>query len=374
MRAEARLEHLEHLVQELSQQRATSENHPLTQNDLEAQGVGGTFYNGATHWSAMLEDIDEIHYAIRDAEYLAYSGNDDSGNEATRILFGDTGHLKYEEVLQLLRLYQLFWNNPLTTSPIWTSLLFSILDISLKPISPSSDVGINDDGSDRRFDVAAAHCLSAGGIHRPQKFVVEAVLLFAQARCLATSDMNPEIAILFGLIVRLATLMGYHKDASTYRQGIAAFDGEMRRCTWSFCMQLDLLVSFQFGLPSNVQFPTWDTRIPTNLLDSDFDEDTAQLPPGRLVTEPTEILFYIAKHRFMAIFERVIRHVLSATDSPDGELEAIDREVRDTYEALPTYLRPRSMTDSVMDSTSIKITRMCVSSIYQKCLCVLHRN
>ena len=111
----------------------------------------------------------------------------------------------------------------------------------------------------------------------------------------------------------------------------------------------------------------------TNLLDSDFDEDTVQLPPARPVTELTELLFYIAKHGLMTVFEKVLRHTLSATDRPHDELEAIDQEIRGTFAELPAVFQPQPMAESIVDSPSVKVTRLCVCFIYQKCLCVLHR-
>lgn len=75
----------------------------------------------------------------------------------------------------------------------------------------------------------------------------------------------------------------------------------------------------------------------------------------------------------MAIFEKVIRHTLSVIDWPYDELEIIEQELRDTYASLPVVFQPRSMADSIVDSPSVVVTRLCVRSIYQKCLCVLHR-
>ena len=75
----------------------------------------------------------------------------------------------------------------------------------------------------------------------------------------------------------------------------------------------------------------------------------------------------------MTVFEKVIRHTLSVIDRPEDELEMIEQELRDTYAALPVVFQPRPMADSIVDSPSVVVTRLCVYSIYQKCLCVLHR-
>jgi hypothetical protein len=414
-RAEARLEHLEQLVQELSQPRQAASNHgvgtdlnvlqrrPGEQLDCHPQ-------HGATHWSAvLLEDIQELRATMGeddDREDPEMVDGTDQG-DGIGLLFGAAGSLTFQQVLSHFlparqevdravaayfrakavaapflhsayfgRLYRTFWESPFTASPLWTSLLFSVLDISTrtKAIPASSTIGTVNDTNAKRFAIAAAHCLVIGEYYRPQRFAVEALLLYAQARCITSFDLSPELGILFGTLCRLATTMGYHRDPDGSREKISAFEGEIRRRAYSLCMQLDMLVSFQLGLPSNVQFPTWDTRPPTNLLDSDFDEDVIQLPPARPSSEATELLFYIAKHRLGAVFEKVIRHTLSTADVFEvAPLDEIDQELRQTYAALPAVFQSRAMSEPVFDSPSLIVTRLCLNQIYQKCLCVLHR-
>lgn len=418
MQAETRLEHLEQLVQKLSQSRQITANHDRMTPDANAVDRGrdelpnDSLYNGATHWSAMLEDIEELRTAIgehddidgADIDLANDEGDEGDEGDGTCVLFGASNPLPFQQVLsQFLpprhdadrlvaayfrakaivapfvhtahfsRLYRLFWDSPSTASPLWTSILFSILDIATRTLSTSSGASTGENSKVNRFATAAAHCLAVGEYYRPTRFAVEALLLYTQAKCLTCVDISPVVAILFGTLARLATIMGYHRDADGSREAISAFEGEMRRRTWSLCLQLDMLASFQLGLPSNIQFPTWDTMPPTNLLDSDFDEDTMELPSARPDSEPTELLFYIAKHRLMTVFEKIIRHTLSATDRPSDELEAIDQELRCTYAALPVIFQPRPMADSIVDSPSVVVTRLCVCFIYQKCLCVLHR-
>ena len=407
--AEARLEHLEQLVQQLAQSRDTSGSNDQALNNtfVEQSNGNGTFgislHNGATHWSAMLEDIEELRNNMRS---LDTTNNDvmekDSTDIGAGLLFGALSPLSFKEVLskhlpsrqkvdqlvssyfrmktvqapflhtgQFQRLYKLFWNDPFAASPLWTSLLFSVLEIATKTMT--SNLESSENTYCYGFGLAAAHCLAVGRYYRPQRFAVEALYLYAQSRCLANIDIHPDMAVLMGTLVSLATSMGYHRNGEGYQRGISVFEGEIRRRIWSCCMQLDLLISFLLGLPSNVQFLTWDSRPPTNLLDSDFDEDTVLLPPARPAIEPTELLFYIAKHRLMTVFEKVIRHTLSVDNGPSSELEEIDTEIRSTFRALPSIFQPVSMSDSILDSPSVKVTRICVHSIYQKSLCALHR-
>lgn len=411
LQAEARLQHLERLVQELSQSSQASVNHKTIPSPNPVQHAeddirNDSLYNGETHWSAMLEDIEELRTTMRDSDDVDGTGAelDSREDHSTSLLFGAAKPLSFQQVLfqflpsrteadrlvaayfrakavavpflhaaQFSRLYRLFWDDPPTASPLWTSILFSVFHVATKTISTNLKANTGEDRDESPFATAAAHCLAVGEYYRPQRFAVEALLLYAQSKCIASVDISPVVATVFGTLVRLATASGYHRDADRSREGLSSFEKEMRRRTWSVTLQLDMLVSFQFGLPSNVQFPTWDTKPPTNLLDLDFDEDTVLLPPARPESEPTELLFYIAKHRLMTVFEKIIRHTLSTIECPIDELEAIDRELRDTYAALPVVYQARPMADSIVDPPSVIVARLCVFFIYQKCRCVLHR-
>lgn len=84
------------------------------------------------------------------------------------------------------------------------------------------------------------------------------------------------------------------------------------------------------------------------------------------------MVFYIAKHKLMAVFEKILRHALSPSQST-YDLDLIDAELRTTYNELPTVFHPQFMADSIVDTPSLTVTRLCVNALYQKCLCVLHR-
>lgn len=400
--AEARLEHLERLVRELSQ----IKDNPAQSADDNSSGQ--PLYNGPTHWTAMLEDIGELREVLEndsDTDDFALDLPSNMGCDF-RVLFGGGQCLSFDQVLsqalpprleadrlvsayfrakavaapfihssQFRRLYNSFWNNPSAASPLWTSILMSVLDVATNALTTGPGLNAERAGNPNPFALAAAHCLAIGQYYKPQQFSVEALLLFVQCRCLSMLDISPEIGALLGTLIRLATMKKLHRDPTESKDRVSAFQIEMHRRTWSLCMQLDMLVSFQLGIPSNVQFPTWNTLPPTNLLDSDFDEDIEFLPPARPDDEATEILFYIAKHRLMAIFEQVLRHTLSTFTQPDDErqLGKLEKEIREIYTGLPAVFQPRPMTDSIVDPPSLIVTRLCVSFIYQKSLVVLHR-
>lgn len=350
--AEDRLEHLEQLVQELSESRQNFANHNSTTFGADTVQCGRdelpneSLHNGATHWSAMLEDIDELRNAIRQNDETE-DADGDIGDDGIGLLFGAFKPLSYQQIIsQFLpprhetdRLvatyfrakavaapfvhtthfrgqYRLFWDKPFTAPPLWTSILFSILDIATRTLSTSSTASTGEKSKSDRFAIAAAHCLAVGEYYRPQRFAVEALLLYAQSKCLTSVDLSPDVAILFGTLVRLATVMGYHRDADGSRGGMSAFEGEMRRRTWSLCMQLDMLVSFQNGLPSNIQFPTWDTRLDFLLdhhLKFDLSISTDHPPTFSTLTSTKTHCSYLPQGRTQSL--RSCSSTLQSTDS-----------------------------------------------------------
>jgi hypothetical protein len=77
----------------------------------------------------------------------------------------------------------------------------------------------------------------------------------------------------------------------------------------------------------------------------------------------------------MQVFEKILRHSLSHRDHEDDELaiDTLNNELTSVFEALPEQLCPKPMTESVVDSPATIVTRLCVSFLYNKCICVLHR-
>ena len=411
LHAEARLEHLERLVQELSSNRhgdvGNGENNNCKEANLgsarqrsgvESQApvsVKDDFVtNGSTHWSGMLEHNEG---AISSEHGINVGSNPETTeNISTSLILGSATSLSLQQVLNqylpsrqeanrlvaayfrsrntaapfihgpsFRRRYQTFWINPSEAPVLWTSILFSICHIAKNTLT----VGKSD--LDRRFEIASAHCLAIGQYFRPKPHAVESLLLFLQAQCWIGLGISHDMSLMFGVLIRLATRMGYHRDPSNFH--LSPFEGEMRRRTWSLCMQMDLLVSFHLGLPSVIQYPTWDTEAPRNLLDTDLDEDTEELPPARPDSEVTDITFYIAKHKLMAVFEKTLRHCMSVGIDTGTDVHTLDTELNLVYEALPLNIRSLPMTDSVVDPPSLIVTRLCVFFLYQKCRCVLHR-
>ncbi|ERF69012.1 hypothetical protein EPUS_06699 [Endocarpon pusillum Z07020] len=229
-RRAGQLRHLEDLVIQISsptiplglvegQISLASEQKETAQNPQDAamNGLTGVAsYVGPLHWSAVLENIQELKSAMASE-------------------------------------YDKFWRKPKQVSPIWLGQLFAILSISVR---------FHEEPVDEIPASTACHYMS-------------------------NLDSVQEVRNSLGIVVRLAMRMGYHRDAKQI-PGITAFEGEMRRRAWAVIQQVDLLLSFQMGLPSLVQADTSDAELPRNLLDNEFDELTPHLPASRSDTGSIE--------------------------------------------------------------------------------------
>ncbi|KAH6949445.1 hypothetical protein DER45DRAFT_623867 [Fusarium avenaceum] len=426
VQAQARLENLERLVGLLAGRRTStsssvqdvttaatlSQNPSITEHiDMPSPFPSDTCYqnfNCTTHWSAMLDDIQVLRSTLNsfadqgDTDAEAYAAPQAEPGTGIGILFGAniSYGLTVEEVLnthlpsqrvtdrlvstyfrvrlyvtpfihpsQFRRQYDAFWKDPSSASPLWISMLFSILYMAAN----TSRTGRETDTPASGFTVAAAQCLALGEYFRPKHYSVEALLLYSQSQFITCLEICPDMGSVLSILGHIATVSGYHRESNG--QGLSPFEKEMRRRTWSVLIQLDLLVSFHLGLPGRIPLSVSDIKPPSNLLDSDFDEDSARLPPSRPETELTGVTFSILKLKFMTIFDKILQHVLMPRihEATDAHIDSLDDELKDLYNSLPELYRPRSISDSVIDPPQLIVARLCISFVYYKCLCVLHR-
>lgn len=423
-KAQERLRHLERLIMQMVDQNGAPSQQTAAGSSLEnvqdsepgVSSAGGQFhfapsesrYVGSTHWSAILDNIQEIKAALGTENVSNTDLEDTEDFETAEVvtLFDSAGSLSLAQILtqalpsrlqvdrrlstyfknhylviqfihtgQFQRQYEEFWRNPLETSPLWISILFSIccMSATLSQARGSEEPTPEDRLSPRMsFLQASCLCIKLSGYVRPRKWVLEALGLYAQCQYMATMDPSKEVGMVFAMVVRLAYQSGYHRDPSNFRH-ISVFDGEMRRRSWAMCRQFDLMVSFQLGLPNLIPPDSWDTLTPRNLIDSDFDENTSVLPPSRPETEPTQILYFIVKSRLMTAFGRICAHALSFRDSSRQEIMDLDAEVRAVHDTVPEILHMKSLSHSFADPSYLIMVRLNCEFLYQKCLLVLHR-
>lgn len=367
-------------------------------------------YVGSTHWTAILDDLHDLKALLRapsetqDVEAETHPRTPQVGSDP---IFGTLNVLSQDEIIaeylpakvevdrllstffqgpsfitpflhayQFQRQYREFWSNT-AVNPLWLSILFSICFLSSRIrnlVGPTGPPLKEPFVGNSFLHTAAGQCLVLGEYHRPQEFAVEALLMYAQSKHVQTLDPNREAGVVLSMAVRTAYHLGYHRDPDL-SGSFTAFECEMRRRRWAVCKQMDLMTSFELGLPSNIMLENSDTKSPRNLSDSDFGEDTThqQLPPSRPETEATPLLWFIVKDRMIQCFSKVCRDALSFHVKSESDIFHLDQEIRQMYETIPVSLRVRPMSESITESPFIIMTRLYVEFIHWKCLCVLHR-
>ncbi|KAI1438767.1 hypothetical protein GGR50DRAFT_300649 [Xylaria sp. CBS 124048] len=166
--------------------------------------------------------------------------------------------------------------------------------------------------------------------------------------------------------------MGLHRDPSKLPR-ITPYQGEMRRRLWHIAIQIDLLVSFHLGLPGMINGIESDTALPSNLLDSDFDEDSTQLPSSRPSTEYTSLTYVINKSKLVRVFGLVARLSHSLTVPMYDEVMRIDACLREVWSEVPIFMKVKPLSESITDAPTLVIQRFGLASLFQKSRCVLHR-
>ncbi|KAH6677492.1 fungal-specific transcription factor domain-containing protein [Halenospora varia] len=382
---------------------------PSSENSSSGPGPGRLHtngeeikYSGATHWSTVLENIRDIR-GVLDNETTDLEEDPLSTLPEGRDIFIDTtqkltisdvcnslppravvdkllsvyfsGKHNQNPILhsaKFLREYEAFWLNPASMSFLWISILFSALHIGAQMIEARGDEMPGLEVTSDLFLARSGQALVTGKYHKARPYSVEALLFFALCKYMRKEDMENNAWLLMGIAARLSLRMGYHRDPK-FLAGISPFEGEMRRRTFFVIETLDLLLSFQAGLPPTIQEDECDTEPPSNLLDDDFDEDCEALPPSRPTTDPTPMLYYCEKSRMAKIFRRVIRHALSLKNPPYEETMTLEAEIVECKKRVPTSLRVRPLSASFTDEAHLILHRLNLDLLYLRSICVLHR-
>ncbi|EPE26293.1 hypothetical protein GLAREA_02205 [Glarea lozoyensis ATCC 20868] len=418
--AEDRLLHLESLVQQLIGGQGTEKSTEASVHSTKASSKQlnvtanndspTTTYFGSTHWSAILQDIHALKVAagtaVLDASEESPPLTEVVGHQNSDVIFGSSGNYSLQQIISqylpekievdrflaayfsaktyiapfihtyhFQRQYRKFWQDVNKVNPLWLSMLFSVCYFSSRFVALPDSVrnpSTNTIRDYHSFHTAAGKCLVLGQYHRPQKFTLEALLMYAQCRNLQSLDPSREVGAILAVAVRLGYEMGYHRDPD-YIGKFTVFDAEMRRRSWAVCKQMDLMISFMLGMPSNIRFEACDAKSPQNLMDSDFDESSVTLPPSRTEIEGTKLLWFAVKERLVVGFYNVYCDALSFKEKSESEILQLDNEVRGMQKTIPKILRARPLAESLADDSFLIMSRIYLDFIYLKSLCILHR-
>ncbi|KLP04264.1 uncharacterized protein Y057_2206 [Fusarium fujikuroi] len=403
-----RLKNLESLIATLSDH-SRSEAVANSGGDSVSSGLMGQV--DSSHWSSILENIrairDELPAASSQASTLSsVTLNNDASSNEVDFDMGSPSGLSVEHILSALpprqvcdtlvsvfflshytmmpilhptkfqQEYELFWDSPSETSPVWISLLLALLSLSagvyeISGMARSSPFPIP---SSKALSKKTQECLLLSNYTAANEHAVEAFLLLLVGCWLRAKVSDTNLWFLMGKVVQLAICKGYHRDsAKVPGSRISPFDGEMRRRVWVCLYQLDSLMSFQMGLPSMIPSDFCDTELPRNLNQSDFYPGIAELPPSRPLSENTTISYAIVKASVMGMFKKVVKHTRYLTPLSYEETISLDAEVRAVYDKIPDNFKYKPLTSFIVDEISIIMSRTTIELLHLKSIIVLHR-
>ncbi|QQK47183.1 fungal-specific transcription factor domain protein [Penicillium digitatum] len=365
----------------------------------------GANYVGSFHWAAVLDSISELrdHYE-EEEEARLLAANDHVLHESPgpRLLYEPVQTTKADllaaipaqpavdrmvaryfnaqgvvpEVLhsgRFLREYENFWKDPNAVSIAWIGLLFSVMSLSTR--YQQSIEGSEDPETPVRvhmFRENVIHCLVLCQWTRGGDYVLETLINYLTSELFLSRDSEIGLWLVQGMLVQLALSLGYHRDPQNF-SSISPFAGEMRRRVWAVIVQMDLRLSSQMALPRLLKLQQYDTAEPRNLLDTDFDENTTELPESRPETEVTPVLYSLARTRIDQMNGLVSDLVNDTREHPYAEIIDLDRKLQEAEASLSPIFRWQPLSQSFMVLPQIVMHRVLLQLAIQRVTVWLHR-
>lgn len=252
---------------------------------------------------------------------------------------------------------------------MWLGLLYSIMCMAVicSGTAPEDPRVLID-----HYREKTAQCMLLGNYTRGGPYSFATIFQYVFIEVSSRKDATQDMGVLHGITMNLLLQMGYHRDPSRFPD-ISPFDGELRRRGWARALEGDLVMSLQSGMPRRIRDDHWDTAEPRNLHDTDFDEDTEELPPSRPETEVTAVLQLIARRQMVVAVGAAVDLATSARVQPYADVMAVDQQLRDAEARIPPPLRPRSMVASLTDPPILIIQRFYIALMFRVGRLMIHR-
>ncbi|CAG8898111.1 unnamed protein product [Penicillium egyptiacum] len=268
--------------------------------------------------------------------------------------------------------YEAFWTNPSSVPIMWIGLLFSMICLACLT-TDTFDAEV--EYLSLRIDLyreKIVQCLMLGEYTRTGPYVLQTVINYVYIEFCLRTDADQDTWYLLALEINLAMRMGYHRDPSHF-PGISPFEGEMRRRLWATVLMGDTLVSKQMGMPRMISDWKWDTKEPRNLNDTDFDEQSIDLPPSRPLTEYTNSLGLIARRRILAALGTVADLIDAVKPCSYADVMRVDGILQEAAASIPPLLQMKPLATSMTDSPQVIMSRLFLGHMVCKGQIILHR-
>ncbi|KAJ5649950.1 uncharacterized protein N7484_003673 [Penicillium longicatenatum] len=364
----------------------------------------GANYVGSFHWAAVLDSISELrdHYEEEEARLLATDDYVLQESPGPRLLYEPVQTTRADlmaaipprpavdrmvaryfnaqgvvpEIIHsghFLKEYEKFWQEPNTVSIAWIGLLFSVMSLSMK--YQQSIEGSEDPETRVRvymFRENVIHSLVLCQWTRGGDYVLETLINYLTSELFLSRESEIGLWLVHGILVQLALSLGYHRDPQNF-SSISPFAGEMRRRVWAVIVQMDLRLSSQMALPRLLKLQQYDTTEPRNLFDTDFDENTAELPESRPETEVTPVLYSLARTRIDQMNGLVSDLVNDTREHPYAEILDLDSKLKEAEASLSPVFCWQPLSQSFMLLPQIVMHRVLLQLAIQRVTIWLHR-
>ncbi|RKK07379.1 hypothetical protein BFJ65_g17583 [Fusarium oxysporum f. sp. cepae] len=340
---------------------------------LHSHGVGAS-YVGSVHWAAVLDSISELrdHYEEEEeARMLATNDHVLLHSPGPRLLYEPIRTTKADLLASIParpvvdRMVARYFNAQGVIPGILHSGHFLRESIE-DPADPETPERV------RVFREQTLHGLILSQYTRGGEYVIETMINYLMCESFMSQDIEIGLWLVQGIIVQLALSQGYHREPHNF-PSISPFAGEMRRRVWAIIVQMDLRLSSQMALPSVLKLQQYDTAEPRNLLDTDFDDTTTELPPSRPETEVTPVLYSLAKGRIDKMMGLVNDLVNDTQEHPYTEIMELDRKLQEAEASLPPIFRWQPLKQSFMVAPQIVMHRVLLQLAIQRLTIWLHR-
>ncbi|KAH6694968.1 fungal-specific transcription factor domain-containing protein [Leptodontidium sp. MPI-SDFR-AT-0119] len=362
-------------------------------------------YVGATHWAAILEDIEEVKSYFEEAEEVT---DDDDIRPYSSLAFNAQSPATKPDLISALptrlvvdrfisryfnsnspslqimhrpsfqRAYKRFWADPEGTPISWLALVYAIMIQAAVAVLGSGEEFADLRGSPMEmvhtYRECCVQCLVLSNYTKPGPYTMETLSLYMETEFLLSIGDQVHCYLLCGNAIRLALRMGLHRDATKVGGGaITPFQAEMRRRIWYHLCQIDLLGSTHMGLPGMINSVASDSIPPKNLRDEDFDEDSIEIPPSRPESELTPMSYTICKGRICLVSTKIAAFANLLTDPPYDQVMGLDRLLHEAFSQVPQFYRLDLSELAITESPDIIIKKYSIELLYHSSRCMLHR-
>ncbi|KAI0438898.1 fungal-specific transcription factor domain-containing protein [Xylaria telfairii] len=356
-----------------------------------------------TNWEAVLREIEIIKSSINDLG-VPESLNTNAPLRPS-LLFGFTDHVSIEHLVNalpakrvtdrlvniftrashfpilpihlptFLRDYKAFWENPSEVDLPWLSILFSIITIALQFVLESGtdfeEIPFPESAS-QQYASKAAECLRRSDYAKPISKTVEAMLMCLLCEHTWLNEYHFRASLVLSFAIRIAMRSGYHRDPSHFSE-ISVFDGEMRRRTWSYLVQLDMIFASYLGLPPHINDHQNDTRLPENVPDEDLYPEMKDLPPSRPANEPSTTGFLNYRAQTAVMLGQITEYTVSFQELTYEKILDLDRALKNQISTCPSWLKAPTSSDQSVHGP-INVNRAIeVDILQQRAYITLHR-